>query len=142
MAMTPRQPAGHDAERRWRSVRIRQRLFVACSDANVAAVADISEARSRLTGFIPTGWYPTAARVLPDGRVLVLNGRGVASYPNRLCRAARAADTPAEIAQEYVAYLQTGTLSVIDPLTDEALDGYTKSAMSLIAVSRRPTGRG
>ena len=58
------------------------RLFVACSDANAVAVADVSEERSRVDGFIPAGWYPTAARVLADGRILVLNGRGLQSYPN------------------------------------------------------------
>ncbi|MCU1327005.1 MAG: beta-propeller repeat protein, partial [Bryobacterales bacterium] len=55
------------------------RLFVACSDANAAAVVDISGPRSRLAGFVPTGWYPTAAFGLPDGRMGVLNGKGQAS---------------------------------------------------------------
>jgi DNA-binding beta-propeller fold protein YncE len=53
-----------------------QRIYIVCSDANAVAVADVSESRSRVLGFIPTGWYPTAARVLHDGRLLVLNGRG------------------------------------------------------------------
>jgi DNA-binding beta-propeller fold protein YncE len=39
-----------------------KRLFVACSDANAAAVVDIAASRSRVEGFIPTGWYPTAVR--------------------------------------------------------------------------------
>ena len=88
VAMTPRQPAGMTPSGLALSPD-QQRLFVACSDANVVAVADISEARSRLEGFIPAGWYPTAARVLPDGRVLILNGRGVASYPSRYAGRAR-----------------------------------------------------
>ncbi len=52
-----------------------------------------------LAGFLPAGSYPTATRVLADGHVIVLNGRG--------------------------------TMSVIDPLTDETLDAYTKTARSL-----------
>ncbi len=36
------------------------KLFVVCSDANAVAQVDISSARSRVEGFIPTGWYPTA----------------------------------------------------------------------------------
>jgi DNA-binding beta-propeller fold protein YncE len=52
------------------------KLFVACSDANAAAVVDVSGARSRVLGFIPAGWYPTAAFALPDGRIGVLNGKG------------------------------------------------------------------
>ncbi|MCU1337672.1 MAG: beta-propeller repeat protein [Bryobacterales bacterium] len=50
------------------------RLFIACSDANAVAVADISESRSRLAGFIPAGAYPTAVRVVTGGRLAVLNG--------------------------------------------------------------------
>ena len=52
------------------------KLFVACSDANAAAVVDVSGARSRVLGFIPAGSYPTAAFALPDGRIGVLNGKG------------------------------------------------------------------
>jgi DNA-binding beta-propeller fold protein YncE len=104
LAMTPRQPAGMTPSGLALSPD-QQRLLIACSDANVVAVADISEDRGRVEGFIPSGWYPTATRMLPDGRVLILNGRGVTA--------------------------QTGTLSVIDPLTDESLDKYTETAMSL-----------
>ncbi len=52
------------------------RLFVACSDANAVAVADVSHVFSRPLGFIPTGRYPTAVRVLPRNRLVVLNGLG------------------------------------------------------------------
>ncbi len=58
------------------------RLYVICSDANAAAVVDVTAARSQVLGFVPTGWYPTAARVLNDGRLVVLNGKGSRSYPN------------------------------------------------------------
>ena len=38
-----------------------------------------SPARARSRGFIPTGWYPTAARFTRDGkRILVLSGQGPA----------------------------------------------------------------
>ncbi|MFZ4628525.1 MAG: alkaline phosphatase family protein, partial [Blastocatellia bacterium] len=37
----------------------------------------------KVTGFIPTGWYPTAVRVSPDNRQLIVaNGKGVASAAN------------------------------------------------------------
>jgi DNA-binding beta-propeller fold protein YncE len=52
------------------------RLFIACSDVNAVAVADISEARSRLAGFVPAGAYPTAVHVVSGGRLVVLNGHG------------------------------------------------------------------
>ncbi len=128
LAMSPRQPAGMTPSGLALSPD-QQRLFIACSDANVVAVADISEDRGRVEGFVPAGWYPTATRMLRDGRLLILNGRGLASYPS-LYAGPRAADTAAN-RQEYIAYKQTGTLSVIDPLTDETLDEYTKQALSL-----------
>jgi hypothetical protein len=37
---------------------------------------------SSVQGFVPTGWYPTAVRSMADGRLVVLNGRGVRSQPN------------------------------------------------------------
>jgi len=132
VGMTPRQPAGMTPSGLALSAD-QQRLMVACSDANVVAVADISDERSRVEGFIPAGWYPTATRVLADGRVLILNGRGLASYPSHLPGPARA---PANANQgdprrEFVANMQTGTMSVIDPLTDEALAAYSKAAQEL-----------
>jgi DNA-binding beta-propeller fold protein YncE len=51
------------------------RLYIACSDVNAVAVADISESRSRLAGFVPVGAYPTAVRVM-NNRLAVLNGHG------------------------------------------------------------------
>jgi DNA-binding beta-propeller fold protein YncE len=105
VGMTARQPAGMTPSGVALSAD-QSRLFIACSDANVVAVADISDERSRVEGFVPSGWYPTGARVLPDGRLVILNGRGLASP-------------------------MAGTLSVVNPLTDEALEGYTKSALSL-----------
>ncbi|HTB12300.1 MAG TPA: alkaline phosphatase family protein [Bryobacteraceae bacterium] len=109
-------------------------LFTVCSDANAVAVTDISEQRSRLAGFIPTGWYPTAARVLKDGTILVLNGRGLQSFPNPKAPGpfgAPAIEGGGDPRREYVGNLQTGTMSVIPPLTEEALAQYTKSTVAL-----------
>ncbi len=53
-----------------------KRLYIACSDANAVAVADVSHVFSRPLGFIPTGRYPTAVRVLAGNRLVVLNGLG------------------------------------------------------------------
>ncbi|HEY2843693.1 MAG TPA: bifunctional YncE family protein/alkaline phosphatase family protein [Bryobacteraceae bacterium] len=50
------------------------RLYIACSDTNSVAVADISEVRSRLAGFVPAGAYPASVRVLNGGRLGVVNG--------------------------------------------------------------------
>ena len=78
-------------------------------------------------GFIPTGWYPTAARALPSGALVVLNGKGLRSYPNphgpNPARSAASRCTRAMPADEYVGRMQTGTASWIDPFTAEQLDG-------------------
>jgi YVTN family beta-propeller protein len=59
VSMTARQPLGMTPSALALSAD-GKRLFVACSDANAAAVVDISNDRSTVEGFIPTGWYPTA----------------------------------------------------------------------------------
>lgn len=57
-------------------------LYVANADNNCLAVFDVSvPGRSRSKGFIPTGWYPTGVKVI-GGQILVLNGKGMSSFPN------------------------------------------------------------
>jgi len=85
-----------------------------------------------VSGFIPTGWYPTAVRVLPSGALVVLNGKGVRSYPNPqgpnpTHRLKKAVDQGDEVDQ-YVARLQTGTASWVDPYTEEQLVRWTETA--------------
>jgi YVTN family beta-propeller protein len=124
VALTPRQPAGMTPS----AVALspdQKRLFVVCSDANTVAVTDISTARSEVEGFVPTGWYPTAARSLQDGRLLILNGRGTGSLPNPNYASGaqpRRSDDPRA---EYVGNLQRGTISVIPPWSAEKLDEYS-----------------
>jgi len=132
VALTPRHPLGMTPS----AVALnpdQTRLLVTCSDANAVAVVDVSEERSLVEGFIPTGWYPMAARTLADQRVLVLNGRGLGSHPNPGYLGPRRPDAahPADPVSQYVADLQTGTMSVIDPLTDESIEQYTRMTQSL-----------
>ncbi len=108
-------------------------LFIVCSDANALAVADVTEKRTRMLGFIPTGWYPTAARVLADGRVVVLNGRGLRSYPNPQGPNPTRRPEPVHRGisnEEYVGRLQKGTASVIPPFSEGELDEYTKTVLA------------
>ena len=99
-------------------------LYVVCSDANAVAVADISGEHTRVIGFIPTGWYPTAVRSLADGQLAIVNGKGLGSYanprgPNPSVRAAPTHSGPNAPPQvEYVAHIQTGTVGFL-PAPDE-----------------------
>jgi hypothetical protein len=129
LAFTPRQPVGMTPS----SLSVSpngQLLYIACSDANAVAVANLSGKESRITGYVPTGWYPTTVRALRDGRLLVLNGKGSGSHPNP--------DGPSPFrwpvnhkspAMEYVAAIQTGTASVIAPFTSKQLQSYTHTVL-------------
>lgn len=132
VAMTARHPLGMTPS----AVALspdQQHLLVACSDANAVAVADVSEARSRVTGFIPAGWYPTATRELADGRILILNGRGLRSYPNPEYLGPRqdASVHQGDPRRYYVGSMQTGSMSVVPPLSADSLEEYTKTALGL-----------
>src|ERR1039458_3351833 len=133
VAMTPRQPMGMTPSALGLSAD-GKRLFVACSDANAAAVVDIAESRSRVEGFIPTGWYPTAVRALANGTLVVLNGKGSRSYPNAQDgpnpskRFAPVHAAGPRVAPQYVGRMQTGTASWIDPFTVEQLNAWTAMA--------------
>jgi hypothetical protein len=129
VALSPRQPVGMTPSAVALSAD-KSQLFVVCSDGNAVAVADVSRARSRVLGFIPTAWYPTAAQSLGDGRLVILNGRGLRSFPNPegpgpVRRAAPVHEgTPAV---QFVARMQTGTASIVAPLKEDDLEAYTKT---------------
>ena len=132
LALTPRQPLGITPSALALSPH-GNRLYVVCSDANAAAVVDISQDRSDVIGFIPTGWYPTAARALADGRLVVLNGRGLRSFPNPAGPNPTRIPEPAHVGGktiEYVGRMQTGTASFIDPINDQRLREYSKSVLA------------
>lgn len=132
VSMTPWQPAGMTPSALALSPD-RKRLYIVCSDANAIAVADISGARSQPLGFIPTGWYPTAARVLADNRIVVLNGRGLRSYPNPQGPNPTKVAAPVHLGEspvQYVGRMQTGTASFIDPPSEEQLDAYSRTVFA------------
>ncbi len=91
-----------------------QILFVANACNNNVAVFDVkTKGKSRSLGFIPVGWYPTSVRVSTDGAtLLVANGKGVISKPNRAGPQPRRTATSSPI-REYIAGLFQGTVSVI-----------------------------
>ncbi|MBZ5619965.1 MAG: bifunctional YncE family protein/alkaline phosphatase family protein [Acidobacteriia bacterium] len=132
LSMTPRQPLGMTPSALALSPDARK-LYVACSDGNVAAVVDVSSDRSVVNGFIPTGWYPTAVRVLPSGTLVVLNSRGLRSYanPNGPSPVRRPEPVHEGVTNPgFVARMQTGTASWIEPFTVEQLEAWTWKAMA------------
>ncbi|HVW84314.1 MAG TPA: alkaline phosphatase family protein, partial [Bryobacteraceae bacterium] len=131
LALTPRQPLGMTPSGLGLSAD-GKKLFVACADANAAAVVDVSGPRSRVRGFVPTGWYPTAAFGLPDGRIGVLNGRGLRSYPNPGGPNPMKRPEPVHEgskAVEYVAHIQTGTVQIMDVPDDQKIEAYTREVI-------------
>lgn len=127
----PNQPAGMTPSALALSADDR-RLAIVASDANAVASVDISGPRSRVEGFIPTGWYPTAARYLASGRLLVLNGRGPRSFPNPKGPNPEIRRAPVHegiAAVEYVGAIQRGSASLIDAPGAEQLAGYTREVL-------------
>ncbi len=109
-------------------------LYAVCSDANAVAAVDISGAHSVVRGFIPTGWYPTAAHVLENGQLLVVNGKGLGSRPNPDGPNPTARNQPLYqggpvVAPGYVAHIQTGTVSFIAPVSEDDLSAFTKTVI-------------
>ncbi|MEO8025543.1 MAG: bifunctional YncE family protein/alkaline phosphatase family protein [Bryobacteraceae bacterium] len=133
VTLTPRHPLGMTPSALALSPD-RNRLFIVCSDANAVAVAAIDGERSRVSGFIPVGWYPTAARTLPDGRLIVLNGKGGGSYANPNGPSPARLQTPSHDgvrSDGYVGVLQTGSASVIDAFDEAKLEEYSKTALDV-----------
>ena len=83
-----------------------KRLYVTLGDMNAVAVVDLP--RGTLAGYVPVGWYPTAAVVSPDGRRLfVANAKGVAA------RNPNAAPVPPDRGH-YIQNIIEGTVTTLD----------------------------
>ena len=123
VAMSPQQPLGITPSALSLSVDGKL-LYVACSDANAVAVVDVAEGdRSRMLGFLPAGWYPTATLALPQGRLAILNGKGLRSFANPA-----EPRKPEEQKQKFQhgGQLQMGGLSLVEPFDAEQLKAYTQ----------------
>jgi YVTN family beta-propeller protein len=110
-------------------------IYVACSDANTVAVLDASS--RRVTGYIPTAWYPTYALPLPGAGLLVLNGKGERSYPNPrgpnpTVHATMTPQPPSPI--QYTPLIQTGSARLIDNITPRELSRHTRAYARLTPV--------
>jgi len=108
-----------------------QQLLVTSADNNVVAVVDVSKpGTSEVLGYIPTGWYPTAAIFSRDGKqIFVLSGKGLTSEPNPRFVAGRASIPGAN--EQYSGAILTGTLSALPAPDREALQTLTKMARNV-----------
>jgi YVTN family beta-propeller protein len=104
------------------------RLLVANADNNAVAVVNVATRdKSQVEGFIPTGWYPTAAAFSRDTRtIFVLSGKGLSSEANPRFAPGRA---------EYIGGLLTGTLSLVAAPDRDALQALTRTALSVTPYS-------
>lgn len=103
-------------------------LYVANADNNTVAVIDIEDrGKSKVEGFIPTGWYPTLVRVTADGkRILIGSGKGAGTGPNKVKRPIDEV-APAVSFQHHGNNLN-GLLSFVDTPDARKLSAYTKQA--------------
>jgi YVTN family beta-propeller protein len=104
-------------------------LLVANADNNTVAVASVAAAgESRVSGFLPTGWYPTAASFARDGKTIrVLSGKGLASSANP--RGPQPSIAAAE--GQHIGALLAGSLSVLPVPDRSALARHTKRVYEL-----------
>ncbi|GAB2557068.1 hypothetical protein GCM10027085_55300 [Spirosoma aerophilum] len=110
-------------------------LYIANADNNCLAVFDVtSKGHSHSSGFIPTGWYPTAVKVI-GSRIFVTNGKGFSSKANPKGPNPVRSRAPQQVGpnpqantgrEQYIAGLFKGTLSVIDVPTTDVLAAYSR----------------
>ncbi len=106
-------------------------LAVANADNNTVAMIDVSTRdESKVSGFIPVGWYPTHVTFARDGkRLFVLNGKGLTGQANP--RGPQAVSGGA--VGQYQGQLLQGALSIIDLPDAGVLKAYTQRAYALSA---------
>lgn len=100
-------------------------LFVANADNNDVMVADIADKDgSRVVGFVPVGWYPTA--VATNGKKLfVANGKGLKSIPSWPSKLPENNEV-AGVHFDPPLHTLAGSVSIIDPPSPRELAAYTK----------------
>jgi YVTN family beta-propeller protein len=106
------------------------RLLVANADNNTVAVVNVAaRGRSRVEGFIPTGWYPTGVSFDGAGKQLfVLSGKGLSSHANP-----GGPQPGLRAGEQYIGALIQGSLSAVPVPSPSALAGYTRTVYRLSA---------
>ena len=137
IAMTPRQPLGMTPsalgpERRWQAS-LRGLLRRQCRRRGGYRRR---RAAAWKASFLPAGIPPRCAP-WPNGTLVVLNGKGLRSYPNaengpnpsKRPNPVHAGE-PSPPAVQFVARMQTGTASWIEPFTAEQLNQWTARTLA------------
>ncbi|MEO7962174.1 MAG: bifunctional YncE family protein/alkaline phosphatase family protein [Ginsengibacter sp.] len=109
-------------------------LYIANADNNCLSVFDISSpGKSFSKGFIPTGWYPTAVKVVGK-KIFVTNGKGFSSFanphgPNPMRKndevIYQQGDTSKVVEEQYIGGLLIGTMSIIPVPGERELAAYS-----------------
>ena len=127
-SLTPRAPSGSTPNALALSTDGKT-LYAANADNNNVCVIDVSrKGRSRVAGFIPTGWYPSSVHVTPDGkRIIIGSGKGMGTGPNPV-------NLPInkETATGFTHHgrLLSGFLSFVDAPSESDLKTYTQQCLS------------
>jgi DNA-binding beta-propeller fold protein YncE len=106
-----------------------RRLLVANADNNAVALVDVAVPdHSRVEGFIPTGWYPTAAQWSGDGRTIyILSAKGLTSQPNP--RGSHPGIPGGE--GQYTGSMLYGAVSILPTPDAKALAAFTRTVQRL-----------
>jgi YVTN family beta-propeller protein len=115
------------------------RLYAACAGINAVAVLALQGSSFRLDGLIPTGWYPDALALSPDGKYLgvsTLLGVGSGWKNMRTDPTGRFWPRAISVSARYV-HSYRGTIHVIEIPGREQLDRYTAA----VAVNNHMTLR-
>lgn len=110
-----------------------QTLYVSNGGTNSIAVIHLDKDLddSRVTGLIPTGWYPNSVSVSRDGKLLyVANAKSLPGPNPGACRNdyKTSGERPCALKQQYVLQLEKGSLEVIPRPQPQELQTLTAQA--------------
>jgi DNA-binding beta-propeller fold protein YncE len=111
-------------------------LCVANADNNNVCLVDTSQrGKSKVRGFVPAGWYPSAVAITPDGkRLIVGSGKGSGTVPNP-------SRQEAPMAFQYIGTQLNGLISFVDMPNAEKLEEYTRQVVANIPYNDKLLGR-
>src|SRR5262249_14935540 len=108
-----------------------KRLYVANAGNNDVAVIDTSNPReSRVLGFIPTGWDPSALAGSPHGRKLYVGARQGLRFRANAPFQTKEPDQVGSTKFDYIGDVLSGTVSIVDAPDQAQLATYTRQVVA------------